>query len=264
MKEIIRRTATGISLVVPFTGSILLGPLPFLVMILLIYGLGTWELYRLLSIGKKLPGGLIAGAGALFITATVAGLQYHIHPLWFALPLTMWLVGSLWPGCGKAGKLVLLWLAIPLAAFTALGWLPGGAGYHPLLPLSVIVLVWINDIFAYLTGSLLGKHPITPRLSPGKTWEGFVGGIVFTLLAGWLLFRITGVNSAASWILSAGIISILGFAGDLFESGIKRKHDVKDMGNFLPGHGGILDRFDSLLFVAPALLVVLVILNLFT
>ncbi|MEN8156679.1 MAG: phosphatidate cytidylyltransferase [Bacteroidota bacterium] len=263
MKEIIRRTATGISLVVPFTGSILLGPIPFLVMILVIYGLGTWELFRLLSIEKRVPAGLIAGAGALFITATVAALQYHMHPLWFTLPLSMWLVGSLWPGFGKAGRLVLLWLATPFAAYTALGWLPGGVTYLPLIPLSVIALVWINDIFAYLTGSLLGKHPITPRLSPGKTWEGFVGGIVFTLLAGWLLFRITGVNSAASWILSGGIISILGFAGDLFESGLKRKYHVKDMGNLLPGHGGILDRFDSLLFVTPALLLVLVILNLF-
>ena len=103
---------------------------------------------------------------------------------------------------------------------------------------------------------------MTPRLSPGKTWEGFVGGILFTLLAGWIIFRIFGQYTLGNWIWFSLIIGSLGLLGDLFESSLKRKMNVKNMGGLLPGHGGILDRFDSLLFVAPALLTLMVLIKL--
>jgi len=262
VKNLLRRTATGISLVVLFTGSILLGPTPFLLMILLLYALSIRELYALLSIPAGIPGALIAGSGLLLIIAVYASLRFHVSPLWLLLPAVLLTTGYSLPGHRLAGSLTLFWLAMPLASYLALGWFPEATRFQPLLPLSVIALVWINDIFAYLTGSLLGKHPMTPRLSPGKTWEGFAGGAVFNLFAGWILYRITGTFAPATWILSAFIISLLGLAGDLFESGQKRKREVKDTGSLLPGHGGILDRFDSLLFVAPAILLLLVILNL--
>jgi phosphatidate cytidylyltransferase len=263
VKELILRTATGISLVVLFAGAILLGPMPLLALALLIYLLGTRELFKLLSAEKGIPSTLIALSGALMILGVNAGLNFHIHALWLILPAVLWLAGSMQPGNLYTGILVMFWLALPLSSFTALGWVSGGAFYKPLFPLSLMVLVWINDIFAYVTGSLLGKRALTPHISPGKTWEGLVGGILFTQLAGWLIFRITGTLSTFTWMMSAGIISLLGLAGDLFESRLKRRFRVKDSGHLLPGHGGILDRFDSLFFVAPALLIFLLILNLF-
>ena len=262
MKDLIRRTITGISLVVLFTGSIVLGPTPFMLMILLVYGLSIRELFRLLSVRKWVPGGLIAGSGALLLVAVYASLYLHGNPLWLILPAALWIAGYTWSGSGFAGVLSLFWLSIPFVSFFALGWFLDGAGYRPLIPASVIALVWINDTFAYLVGSLLGKHPMTPKLSPKKTWEGFVGGVVFNLVAGWLFFRFSGTLTASAWIIGASVISLLGLAGDLFESGLKRKYEVKDTGSLLPGHGGILDRFDSLLFVSPVLLLAFIILNL--
>jgi phosphatidate cytidylyltransferase len=261
VRDLIRRTATGISLVVLFVGSILLGPTPMLLMILLIYGLSIMELYKLLQIRKWVTDSLIAGSGALLIAVVYAGLHLNLSPLWLILPATLWIVAYTF-GSGFTGVLTLFWLAIPFASFIALGWFPEGASFRPLIPVSVIALVWINDTFAYLAGSLLGRHPMTPRLSPKKTWEGFMGGLLISLVAGWLVFRLSGTFTPATWIIGASVISLLGLAGDLFESWLKRKYNVKDTGSLLPGHGGILDRFDSLLFVAPVLLVLLGLLNL--
>lgn len=261
MKELLRRTATGIILVVLFAGSILLGPLPFLIMILILYGLAIAELFRLFSKEGLKSCGMHAVAGAAVIVIIFAGLYANTNPLWLGIPAVLWMAGFFRQRTQFITPLVLFWLSLPLASFLALGWAVDGISFQPLIPLSVIGVVWINDIFAYLTGSLVGKHPMTPRLSPGKTWEGFTGGFLFSLLAGWIIYRITGSFSAASWIISGGVISVFAVWGDLFESGLKRRFNVKDSGNLLPGHGGILDRFDSLLFAAPAILFVVVILN---
>jgi phosphatidate cytidylyltransferase len=202
-------------------------------------------------------------AGASFIVISYAGLRWNISPYWFFLTAGFWVGGLLRIRSAYAAALYFFWLAVPLASFIALGWAHEGEGYRALLPLSTIVLVWINDIFAYLSGSILGRHPMTPRLSPGKTWEGFAGGILFNMLAGYALFHLSGMYSAGVWILSGGLISILAFSGDLFESGLKRSFGVKDTGTLLPGHGGILDRFDSLLFAAPVLWIVLTLVTFF-
>ena len=261
MKNLIRRTITGISLVVLFAGSILLGPFPFLLMVLLVYGLSIMELYRLLSVKNRIPGAMVAISGALIVVIVFASLYFHLSPLWLILPAVLWITGTAWPGLRQAGNLVMFWQALPYASFIALGWFPEGH-YGPLIPVSVIALVWIHDTFAYVTGSLIGRHPLTPRLSPGKTWEGSIGGLVFTLLAGWIAYRISGIYTPGFWMVISLITSLLGLAGDLFESGLKRRSDLKDTGNLLPGHGGILDRFDSLLFVAPALLLLITLFNL--
>jgi phosphatidate cytidylyltransferase len=254
VKELLKRTLTGITLVLLFLGSIWLGPSPFLAMVLLIYTLGTMELFKVFSVQEPAWRITIAVAGAVLIASVYAGLRFHITPLWLLLSVLLWIPGYLFLGQRPVAVLSFFWLAIPFSSFFALGWLPDSLSYRPLIPLSVISLVWINDTFAYLTGSLLGKHPMTPRLSPRKTWEGFSGGVLVTLLGGWIIYKISGSYSPVIWIACALVSSLLGLAGDLFESGLKRKMNVKDMSGLLPGHGGILDRFDSLLFVAPALL----------
>ncbi|MEN3185548.1 MAG: phosphatidate cytidylyltransferase [Atribacterota bacterium] len=130
-------------------------------------------------------------------------------------------------------------------------WVKVGIEYSRWLLLFFVLLVWINDIFAYLIGVRWGQHKVAPTLSPQKSWEGLGGGVLatvlFSMLLGFLWFGIP------PWMGSiAGCsVALLAFVGDLFESALKRKAGVKDSGKFLPGHGGILDRFDSFFVVGP-------------
>lgn len=131
----------------------------------------------------------------------------------------------------------------------------------PLLLLAVFVTIWVNDTWAYLFGTMLGKHKMIPRVSPGKSWEGFVGGAVMSLLTGWLCSLVMPEYSVWMWMLFAEIIVVFGTLGDLTESLFKRTLGVKDSGNLIPGHGGVLDRLDSTLLAVPAMHILLTILD---
>lgn len=123
--------------------------------------------------------------------------------------------------------------------------------YTPDILLGFFFLTWANDTGAYLFGMSIGKHRLFPRISPKKTWEGFIGGIVVTLLVAWIISIFFDRISFNHWLTIALITSIIGVFGDLVESMFKRSINVKDSGKFLPGHGGLLDRFDSILLSAP-------------
>ena len=114
-----------------------------------------------------------------------------------------------------------------------------------------IVLIWVNDSFAYIAGSSIGRHKLMPAVSPKKTIEGFIGGGIFAVISAFILVRIYGYFDIWFYIYLALIVFIIGTLGDLVESKIKRSHAIKDSGSFLPGHGGFLDRFDSFLFTLP-------------
>lgn len=122
--------------------------------------------------------------------------------------------------------------------------------YDPWIPLGIMALVWILDVMAYFAGRFLGKHPLFSRISPKKTWEGAIGGAVFCLLAGFLMDQQLEPEGF-SWLIIAAIISVISQIGDLVESMFKRSIDIKDSGSILPGHGGILDRFDGFFFCMP-------------
>jgi phosphatidate cytidylyltransferase len=119
--------------------------------------------------------------------------------------------------------------------------------------MTFVVLIACNDTFAYFTGLAFGKHTMAPKISPKKTWEGFIGSLIFTTIAGAFAFHY--ILDAQMWLGSiAGLLVVItGTSGDLIESAIKRDLAIKDMGDLLPGHGGVLDRIDSILFAAPAL-----------
>ena len=119
-----------------------------------------------------------------------------------------------------------------------------------LLPIMLILMIWSNDTMAYLVGSFIGKTPFSP-ISPQKTWEGTVGGALLTVGAACAVGYYTQTFSMATWIALALCATIAGTFGDLLESKLKRMADVKDSGTLMPGHGGALDRFDSLLIAAP-------------
>ncbi len=123
--------------------------------------------------------------------------------------------------------------------------------YEPFIPLGIILLIWSNDAFAYLVGSAIGKHKIIPRISPGKTWEGSIGGVVCNFIVAYLLTILFGVFSFAEWCVIAALVSIFATLGDWVESMMKRSLNVKDSGTLLPGHGGMLDRFDAFFFAIP-------------
>jgi phosphatidate cytidylyltransferase len=145
-----------------------------------------------------------------------------------------------------------LYIAVPLSILNYLVFYPlPGYQYNYAILLGMFILIWGNDTFAYLTGRLLGKHLLFERISPKKTWEGFIGGTIFTLGIAWLISFIFQVLNLSDWLIIGSIISIAGVYGDLTESMIKRTFNRKDSGNILPGHGGILDRIDSLLVAAP-------------
>jgi phosphatidate cytidylyltransferase len=123
--------------------------------------------------------------------------------------------------------------------------------FHPYLMISILSIIWVNDSFAFLIGKNFGKNKLFPSVSPKKTIEGFFGGLVFSLLAGLFISKYNLDFSMLNWLTISVIVSSIGTIGDLVESKFKRQAKIKDSGNIMPGHGGILDRLDSLLFAAP-------------
>ncbi len=124
-------------------------------------------------------------------------------------------------------------------------------GYNPKIIISIFILVWTNDTFAYIVGKSIGKHKLLEKISPKKTFEGFFGGLIFGVVAGILIAIYYSNQSVLQWIVIALIVSIFGTLGDLIESKFKRIAQVKDSGTIMPGHGGILDRLDSVVFAVP-------------
>jgi phosphatidate cytidylyltransferase len=129
--------------------------------------------------------------------------------------------------------------------------------WQPLVLLSVFVTIWVNDTGAYLTGVTIGKHRLFERISPKKSWEGFIGGAVFALLSGYIFSLLIPGIQLINWLIFSEIIVVFGTFGDLIESLMKRTVGVKDSGDLIPGHGGLLDRFDSMLLAAPVIFIYL-------
>lgn len=125
------------------------------------------------------------------------------------------------------------------------------ARYNPNILLGAFILVWINDSFAYLVGKNLGKQKLFPSVSPKKTVEGFLGGLFFACIASYFIAQYSKTLTFSNWLILAIIISVFGTLGDLIESKFKRQAKVKDSGVIMPGHGGLLDRLDSIIFAAP-------------
>ena len=123
--------------------------------------------------------------------------------------------------------------------------------YNPHLILGPILLIWASDSFAYLVGSMIGKRKLYEKISPGKTWEGTIGGGVLTLASSYIVAGWFPEIQFVHWLVISILVVVFGTIGDLFESLLKRRAGIKDSGKIMPGHGGILDRFDSLIFVTP-------------
>jgi phosphatidate cytidylyltransferase len=149
-----------------------------------------------------------------------------------------------------------IYLSIPFLSLFNLGFFNEyrfGNTYQYEVVLGYFLLLWCNDTGAYLAGKKFGKHKLFERISPKKTWEGSIGGATLTLIAAWIIYKYLGGMEMFEWFITACIVIIFGTFGDLFESLLKRNAGIKDSGKILPGHGGLLDRFDGIFLSAPIL-----------
>ena len=154
-----------------------------------------------------------------------------------------------------------LYIALPFAMLNILSFhtspMDTSVSYNPILPLSVFVFIWLSDTGAYCVGSLIGRHRLFERISPKKSWEGSIGGGIVAIGSSFIFTHYFPIMNMAEWAGLALIVVIFGTWGDLTESSLKRQLHIKDSGAILPGHGGILDRFDSALMAIPAAVVYL-------
>lgn len=216
----------------------------------------------LLALREFLQIGEHMGVKAWYVLTTGAALTWLVLVFrggqeWMALFLVLWLLVSLgrvalqypkiqWQEAGY-NFLAVVYSVVFLSYLYLLRTLPNGLTWT----LLVFFLVWSTDTGAYLVGRTFGRHPLAPQVSPKKTVEGSLGGLLFSMAVGWVFWRSAGGASWEFYLGLALLIGISGQIGDLFESAIKRSAGVKDSGRLIPGHGGILDRFDSFVFAAP-------------
>ncbi|MEX2591078.1 MAG: CDP-archaeol synthase [Chitinophagales bacterium] len=147
-----------------------------------------------------------------------------------------------------------IYVTLPMVLLNFIAIDPAG-NYRHLLVIGIILIVWANDAAAYLVGSMIGKTKLFERISPKKTREGSMGGVLGSLIVGVLIHYVFGINTLQDWLILALILSISASLGDLIQSLIKRSVKIKDTGSLFPGHGGVLDRFDAFFFAIPFALV---------
>ena len=255
------RAITGFFFVIVMLGSMLFGHYPFGIFFLLLTLFCLYEFYGLIKqtgLQPNLQMGLLNG---FFIYVIFALITYNdnvtVHRLLFLLPVSLCLIfiqelfkKSEAPFANIAYTLAgLVFVGIPFTFFHALAYLNGTFNFH--YPLAFMLLLWANDTGAYLTGMQFGRTKLFERHSPNKTWEGFFGGMLIAAGAAMIISHYFKDLAWNRWVSVAILITCFGTLGDLVESMFKRSINVKDSGGILPGHGGLLDRFDGLLLAAP-------------
>lgn len=244
-----------------FIGAIYLSAWTFFLLFLALTVLGLLEFYRLLSAKGFQPNrviGVLLGVGLYALGFTVEYEMVAVQWL-FAVPPVMLLalIAELYrkkeqPFTNVALTLVgVFYIAAPFTLLHVLAFHPGR--YSGQIIIGVMLLIWSSDTGAYAAGKNFGKNKLFPRISPGKTWEGWAGGVLLAVGVAWILSLYFTDLTLTHWLGMALLVSVFGVLGDLVESMLKRSLNVKDSGTLIPGHGGILDRFDSLILVVPFL-----------
>ncbi|MDE6494357.1 MAG: phosphatidate cytidylyltransferase [Bacteroidales bacterium] len=260
MKELLQRTLTGLLLVALTVSAVYAGAYYTALLFWVVSNLGLLEWRKLVEkTGGRIPlWCLLAWGNILYlsVSAVSGGLAFCWLLTACVLCLSAMTVYTVFHS-DKDGAQVLaltvaggLYVALPLALLSLMPGLFVPVGVHGLM--GFFLLVWAGDIFAYIVGSLFGKHKLCPSISPSKTWEGAMGGLVFSVAVGFLWWRwMMPDYSLPVWLGFSAVVAVCSIVGDLVESKLKRSAGVKDSGALLPGHGGMLDRFDGVLFAAP-------------
>ncbi len=277
----IQRAITGIIFVGVLIGCILGGPISFTLLFALITALTIHEFGVIISkqpdVEINKPICMLAGVFLFFGFAYLGVMPGQTEILIPYLFLIIYLLGSELYLKKKNplnnwayAMMSQIYIALSFAMLNVLAYHSiGNEGelsnyqvqYNPILPLSIFIFTWINDTGAYCTGMLFGKHRLFERISPKKSWEGSIGGGVFSIIAAIVMAHYFPFMPISIWIGLALTVVIFGTLGDLTESLLKRTIGIKDSGNILPGHGGMLDRFDSTLMAVPAAVVYLYIIS---
>ena len=266
MKNLIIRALTGIIFVVVLISAICIHPIFFLILFCIITGLTLWEFGGLVkhyeNANLQRTVNMLGGVYLFIATFVYAnGLTDGKIFLPYLLFIMLTMIAELYY---KAPNPINNWAFTLFAqiycagSFSILNFIgaepgtPGVMSYTPLFIMAIFIFVWLDDTGAYLVGSLIGKHKLFERISPKKSWEGFFGGLILALASSqafaWFAPEINRMN----WLGLAATVVLFGTWGDLIESLLKRTLGVKDSGNVLPGHGGMLDRFDSVMLAVPA------------
>jgi phosphatidate cytidylyltransferase len=254
MSTTLIRGLSGAVYVLLLIGATLYSPYSFLLLFGILLFFSVIEFCKLIDLKPITPLAIATGGYVLFNSNNSIKTN-EILLLTAALLVSVRLIVFLFEKQNKAlqqnSKFVVLigYIIIPLIIFTKIPFI--GNVYNPKVIISILIIIWINDTFAYLVGRSIGKKKLFERVSPKKTIEGFIGGVFFAVIAGILLAHYYLTEAPLHWIIIAFIVSGFGTLGDLIESKFKRNAGVKDSGSIMPGHGGFLDRLDSIIFAAP-------------
>ncbi len=283
-KNLITRSISGIIFLAIMIVGMTFRPDAFIFLFTLITGLTLWEYTGLVNdIDDVTVNRLISTVAGMYLFLAVAGMRTgmvnnFIVFVPYILSIVYLFISELYTKNKNAindwayTMLGQMYIALPFALINILAFevSPDGTMHHfdKLLPLSVFIFLWTNDTGAYCSGSLFGKHKLFPRISPGKSWEGSIGGGILVLIVAAIIGHIANQGdiphtlSVMEWIGLGLVVVFFGTWGDLVESLFKRTLGIKDSGNIMPGHGGMLDRFDSSLMAIPAAVVYLYTLTL--
>ena len=261
MKELFLRALTGAVIVLAIVGSLLFDKHIFSALFLVITIFGTYEFYKMLA-NTKYKAQTIFGTTISAILYTILALIAHgylnalylsiVVVLFFIIPIRELYRDSKCPIPNIAQTLFgILYVGLTFGMLNFLFYhgYKGNETYHFIL--AFFAVVWTSDTFAYLTGVSIGKHKLFKKISPKKSWEGFFGGLIAAITVGYIFSIFYTELDSIAWMAYAFFISIAGVYGDLIQSMFKRSLDLKDSGKILPGHGGILDRFDGVFLAAP-------------
>lgn len=275
MSNLVVRSITGV-LFVAIIVVCFMRPLAMILLFALVTGMTIWEFTGLVNNAKGITVNRFINtvAGVYFFFA-MAGFCSSMTPPAVFIPYLVTIVylfiSELYTKAENPlnnwaySMFAQMYIALPFSTINVLAFQSTGTGetaYYYLIPLSVFIFLWVNDSGAYCSGSLLGKHKLFERISPKKSWEGSIGGGVFVIVAAAIIGYLEnngseGLLSIGEWIGMGIVVVFFGTWGDLVESLFKRTLGIKDSGKILPGHGGMLDRFDSSLMALPAVVIYL-------
>lgn len=268
MQGLLRRGITAIFFVVVMLGGIYGGRYPFVILFAIITALCLWE-FLSISLQKDQKRdrirkviGLVFGLTPFILVSMlklnllnspesfVLYTSFVCFPIIFLCFIYELFTASKTPFANVAFIILgMVYIGTPFALVDFIAF--DGEHFRANTVFGLLLLTWINDTAAYLVGSQIGKNKLFPRISPKKTWEGSIGGGIFTVILAGLLGYVFIEQSVWNWLVLGGIVVIFGSIGDLIESMLKRSFEIKDSGTLLPGHGGLLDRFDAFIFLVP-------------